>query len=229
MTRQKSFKRTVRTRMQKTDERYTAARRQLIAKSQQEPQRPAAAADLPDFEPPVSDASVSRATGRGWREWLAVLDDWGATQRSHTEIARWLMDEQNVASWWAQSVAVGYERARGMRDLHQQAGGYSIGASRTVAVSADELLAAFTDPGLRASWLPDAQLAERSIRPGKSARFDWLADGSRLVVGFERKGKTKAQVALIHEKLSDPAAAERMKVYWRERLNELKRLLESDS
>jgi hypothetical protein len=48
----------------------------------------------------------------------------GATERKHAEIARWLVTEHEVDSWWAQSVTVGYEQARGMRAPGQQSDGY---------------------------------------------------------------------------------------------------------
>ena len=82
MTRDKARKRAIRTRMAKTGERYTAARRHL-----------ARAERLPDVELGQSDASVRKATGRGWAHWLRVLDDWGGTEHNHTEIARYLRED----------------------------------------------------------------------------------------------------------------------------------------
>ena len=62
-------------------------------------------------------------------------------------------------------------------------------------------------------------------QPGRTARFDW-ADGSmRVNVGFTGKGG-RSQVALAHERIADAETAEKLKVYWRERLNALKTLLE---
>ena len=54
-----------------------------------------------------------KGTGKGWDDWFRVLDGWDATSRSHTEIARYVNGEHGVDGWWAQSVTVGYERARG--------------------------------------------------------------------------------------------------------------------
>jgi hypothetical protein len=45
-------------------------------------------------------------------------------------------------------------------------------------------------------------------------------------VGFTAKGDAKSAVALAHERLADAEEAERMKVWWRERLAALKGLLE---
>ena len=77
MTRQKSFKRRVRARMDKTGERYTAARRQLLAKAeaatidpgsppkaapdpaaQAATKEPGAAPDVPGAKRPYSDAVI---------------------------------------------------------------------------------------------------------------------------------------------------------------------------
>src|SRR5688500_2254641 len=102
MTRQRTFKRRVRERMAKTGESYTAARRMLIADGD----RPDAGA--PAFEPPVADAKVAEVTGRGWDEWLSILDEWGAARRSHTEIARRLREEHGVDGWYSQAITVGY-------------------------------------------------------------------------------------------------------------------------
>jgi hypothetical protein len=74
MTRQKTFKRRARERMAKTGESYTAARRMLIADGDRPEMAPA-------FEPPVAEYRVVEATGRGWQEWFAVLDEWGALGR----------------------------------------------------------------------------------------------------------------------------------------------------
>ena len=47
-----------------------------------------------------------------------------------------------------------------------------------------------------------------------------------MVVGFESKGEAKSLVGLAHEKLADAEEAERMKAFWRERVANLKEVLE---
>ena len=209
MTRQKSFKRRVRTRMEKTGESYTAARRQLISE-------------------PVSDEPVRERTGRSAEEWFALLDAWGAAERPHREIARWLMDEHGVPGWWAQNVTVSYERARGLRAVGQRrGGGFEATASKTVAVRVERLSEAFTDPALRERWLPDAPLEIRTARPGKSLTANWEDGTTRVIAGFDSKGESKSQVGLAHQRLPDADARDEMKAYWREALVRLKALLES--
>ena len=63
----------------------------------------------------LSDDSVRRRTGKGWDEWLRLLDDWGAEQRGHTESARYLREAHGISPWWAQAVTVRYEYERGLR------------------------------------------------------------------------------------------------------------------
>lgn len=220
MTKQRTFKQRVRARMAKTGESYTAARRVLIAKG-----------DRPDdagvtFEPPVSDAAVREATGRGWSEWLALLDEWGALQRSHTEIARWVSEDHGVPGWWAQSVTVGYERARGLRAPGQRPDGWSVSASKTIAVPVDVLFSAFADGSLRERWLPGAELHVRTMTPCRSARYDWEDGSTRVYVGFTDRGDGKSSVAVQHERLPDAETAEEMKAWWRERVAVLKDVLE---
>ncbi len=74
--------------------------------------------------PGMSDAAIRGGTGRGWDEWLALLDAWGGTSKTHPEIATFLNEVHGVDGWWAQGVTVGYERARGMRAVGQLPDGY---------------------------------------------------------------------------------------------------------
>jgi hypothetical protein len=231
MTRQKSFKRDVRARMAKTGERYTAARRHLVERAERSEPAPAQplppAASVPvDFEPPTSEEALLRTTGRGWADWFAVLDDWGATAHTHTEIARWLATNHlDLSGWWVQTITVAYERARGMRQKHQLTSGFSVGASRTIGASPERVFAALVDPSLRGEWLPGVELRERTSRPHRSARVDW-PDGSRLVIDLAARAGDRTTISVHHEKLADADRAAQAKGYWRDRLGALKGLLE---
>jgi hypothetical protein len=220
MTRQKTFKRRVRERMAKTGESYTAARRMLIARGER-PDTTSA-----PFEPPVADERVVEATGRGWQAWFEVLDEWGAASHNHTEIARWLREEHDVEGWYAQSITVGYERARGLRAPGQRPDGFAVSASRTIAVPVERLFEAFADEELRERWLPGADLRLRTATSPRTARYDWEDGSTRVNVGFESAGEDKSRVALSHERLPDADAADAMKTWWREHLTALKSQLE---
>lgn len=63
----------------------------------------------------ISEDEVQRKTGRGSRDWYALLDAWNAQQKGHTAIARYLREEHGVDPWWAQSITVRYEYERGLR------------------------------------------------------------------------------------------------------------------
>ena len=221
MTSQKSFKRLVRARMDKTGESYTAARTMLLTADPV----PAAA------EPPVlatSDAAIRERTGRGWEEWFDLLDDWGAADRTHRETARFLADLQGLhpLAWNVQAIVGSYERTRGLRAPGEHADGFMISASKTVAVPVERLYDAFVDPAERERWLPGATLRERTATRPLRARFDWGDDGSRVFVSFTAKGDARSTATVSHERLADAAAAERMKALWRERVAALKTELE---
>lgn len=220
MTRQRSFKRLVRIRMEKTGESYAAARAMLLSAN-------AKARDGVTLT--MSDDAIRKRTGRGWEEWFDLLDEWGAAERSHTEIARWVSQEQGLDGWSSQSVTVSYERARVGRALGEHADGFSVSASKTVAVPVDRLYESFVSAPRRKRWLPDGKLRVRtSIKP-RSARFDWGDGTTRVNVGFTDKGADKSQVALEHARLPSAIEADRMKAYWRERVATLKQQLEKET
>jgi hypothetical protein len=223
MTEGKTFKRRVRERMSKTGESYTAARGQVVQKRDR---NRAARARLAAADDRVSDAVIQRETGKKWDEWFRLLDGWGAREKKHPEIARYLSEEQGVGNWWAQSVTVGYERDRGMRLKYERPDGFAVSASKTVAVPIDVLFNAFVDERLRKRWLVEGTMSLRTSQPGRSARFDWEDGATRVAVGFVDKGPARSMVAVAHERLPDADEAETMKAWWRERLAELKSFLE---
>jgi len=221
MTTQKALKRRVRARAAKTGESYTAARSQLLRKADPPAPDPMALTGM-------TDEAMRRGSGRMIGEWLEILDAWGATRHKHPEIARWLVAEHGIGGWWAQSVTVGYERARGMRALHQDPAGFSVSVSRTIAATAERVSDAFTDASLRARWLPGAPISVRTANRGRSARFDWGDPPSLCGYTLFPKGEAKTQIGFGHEKLPDAGAADRLKTMWRDRLTALKELLEAE-
>lgn len=243
MTKDKSQKRAVRARMEKTGERYTAARLYLldlhrasdaadaadnvaaVAALDYRPEHPGAAEAsgvgmLPPrvAEPGFSDAAILKATGKGWDEWFALLDAWGGTAQAHPEIARHVADTYGIDGWWAQSVTVGYERARGMRALHERPDGFSMSASRTFPVPVERLFAAFVEPEERERWLEAVELRNRTSQPPKSARFDVLPGETRLALFFTAKGPQKSTAQLNQERLADAEDVARWKALWKEQL-----------
>ena len=180
-------------------------------------------------DPGVSGAAVHRATVRDWDEWLALLDDWGATQRTHAEIARYLSDNYEISGWWAQSVTVGYERMRGMRDVHERPDGFSVSASKTFPVAVERLFVALTEESERTRWLHGVELQQRTSKPCSSARFDVLPGETRLSVTFVSRGPDKSVVQLQQERLVSAAAAEDWRVIWKSQLTALATYLDRTS
>ncbi len=221
MTRQRSFKRLVRARMDKTGESYTSARAVLLAAAEPEP----------GAEPPpliTSDESIRARTGRGWEEWFDLLDEWGATELGHTELARRVASELDgeLLGWNSQAITVSYERARGLREVGERSDGFAISAQKTVAAPVDEVFDAFVDPARRAAWLPDGGLSERTATKPKSARFDWGDGETRVHVTFLPKDDGRSTVAVEHRRLHDKRHADETRAFWRTRLAALAGLVE---
>jgi hypothetical protein len=170
---------------------------------------------------------VRRATGRDRSEWFTLLDEWGAANRQYREIAEWLMRNHELSRWWAQKLIVEYQQSRGLRPPGVRPDGtFEVGASKTITVPLKRLFDAFVDPRQRRKWLTDGRMTIRTSQPGRSARFDWEGGSSRVNVEFAEKGSWKSMVAVTHAGIADGAEAETTKARWRERLSELKSLLE---
>lgn len=220
MPKNKDLKRLVRARMQKTGESYTTALAQLIAKGNVQ----ATPADYPKLGG-MSDDAVHAKTGRDWQGWVQWLDRQEASTMPHKEIAQLVDKEHDFGGWWAQTVTVGYERIKGLREIGQRRdGSYEASKSKTFPVPVEELYAAFaTEEALR-RWVGDVELVIRKATPGKSVRITW-EDGSSVECYFTAKGEAKSQVAIQHRKLPRKADIDRVKVFWAARLTLLVDLL----
>ena len=127
--------------------------------------------------------------------------------------------------WWAQTVAVGYERIKGKRVIGQRLdGSFEMGKSRTFAVPISRLYAAFHDPEERAAWLTGVEPTVRTARRERTMRLGW-PDKTTVVIGFDSRGAGKSQVAIQHTKLPDRAASDSLKRFWTDRLDALSRIL----
>jgi uncharacterized protein YndB with AHSA1/START domain len=174
----------------------------------------------------VSSAAVKVRTGRGWNEWLAILDREKAGTLGHKATAKLLNTKYGVPGWWSQMVTVGYEQARGLRAKHQKPDGFEIGASRMIDADARNTFKAWLDARSRARWLPKVAIKVHKSTPHKSMRVTWIDGAKSISVYFARKGASKTQVAVQHGKLATAAAARKMKTFWRQRLGALKKQLE---
>jgi len=236
MTRDKDFKRRIRTRMEKTGEAYTAARAQLLARQPQGSEPAPGAAPVPSVETSldtslagIGEEAVTARTGRGWAEWVEILDGLGAQSRPHREVAAQLAADFGLSPWWAQMVTVGYERIRGLRHVGQRrSGSYEATKSKTLPVAVGRLYRAFTDPSDPERWLPGVRFTVRTATPERSLRLTW-EDGTSVEVGFTAKGESKSQVAVQHTRLVSKEDAEARKGYWAERLAALGELLAAEA
>ena len=224
MTVQKSFKRLVRTRMDKTGESYTAARAQLLAGADEG----STGEELPQLA--CSDARIRQRTGLGWEEWFELLDSSGGESMDHNQLVTRAAEQIGELGWHAMAVATSFERARGKRAVGERIGGdgFVATASRTIAAGAERVFTAFVDPSRRAGWLPDVELTERTVSKPRSARFD-VGDGtSRLVVWVDAKGPLKSTVVVEHARLADAEERAARQAFWRGALATLKAQLERE-
>jgi uncharacterized protein YndB with AHSA1/START domain len=176
----------------------------------------------------VGDAAVTKATGRGWKEWFALLDKAGAKKLDHKGIVALLYPKHLKLGWWCQMITVGYEQARGLRDQHQKPDGYSVSGSKTLDVPVAEAYAAWASLPARRRWLgKDAGFLVRKATRNKSLRITWPAaprekhGPTSVSVNFYSKGtggtgrSPRCMVQLQHDKLPDAKSAARRKVYWK--------------
>ena len=169
--------------------------------------------------PDVDDGTVSAATGRGWEEWVALIDSGPGREASHTAIATWLRERHRIDGWWAQGVTVGYERIIGRRLPGQRADGtFTVSRSRTLPGDIAAARALLLDDAARAEFFPTLHTTLRSRPSAKQLRFAVVDDESGAEAGqigiSLDPAPSGVKLVVTHEKLDSPEAAERWKDFW---------------
>jgi hypothetical protein len=81
------------------------------------------------------------------------------------------------------------------------------------------------DEKVRYSWLKEKRMTISKATPHKSIRAAWNDEKTRLEINFYDKGHNKTQVVVQHCKLGKMSDAEKMKKYWKEKLEKLNGML----
>ena len=244
MTRARALKTVIRARAAKTGERYTTARRHVLASLAVEkpaavnPAGSAAGTAVPQprsTKGGLSDANSRERTGHGLDHWFNVLDRFGGVEKGHTASARHLHDAHQVPGWHAQGITVAYERARGVRALNQRCDGeYEVSVSKVLPAGTADVSKALTDTRLRRRWTKgvDEQLAAalsasfagpaskgivmRADGQGRH-RYKWA--GTTVQLYLMPKPGGKMSLVATNSKLADAAMVEKRRAQWRTALD----------
>lgn len=166
----------------------------------------------------ISENAIEKATGQPWNIWLERLEQMGARQLLHKEIATKLVADYQVPGWWAQSLTVRYEQVVGRRQVGQSNdGSFSINVSKTVAGSLNEVMLWWLKKVQSRTDFNGLAIVSSSTTETEKWRHYRVAlkDGSRVVVSVYAKSATKASVGLQHDKLASTAAGEVWRQYWK--------------
>jgi len=186
MTRARALKQTIRARAAKTGERYTTARRHVLAELSKS--KPIALVPKPVPKPAtpistkggLSEAKSIEKTGHGLAHWFDVLDRFSAVEKGHTKAADHLYSGHGVPGWYCQGITVAYERARGVRAMNQRCdGAFEVTVSKMMAARPSQLIKALKGAG---GWTDgvDASLLKAlgsAVKDKKSKGFITRADG----------------------------------------------------
>lgn len=179
---------------------------------------------------PINIASIEKATNKSWEEWVKELDDNGARELSHTDLARKLCDELGgkVEShgWWAQGITVAYEQHIGKRVPGQLSNGlFELAVSKTVAARRDNFFPKIVKwfdsrKELNGNQLMNPRCSETPRRSNWRCNF---ADGSKFAATVEEGGE-KSKLVLSHTALPSKQEADDWKAFWKNIADKLAKL-----
>ncbi|MBL8680765.1 MAG: hypothetical protein JNK05_16420 [Myxococcales bacterium] len=245
MTKERTTKARIRARMDKTGERYTAARRHVLSEpaprdasvsakpvAETPPTAPTKSTTPVESRGAVSEARVLERTGTSLARWFSVLDAFDAVTKGHTAAARHLRDDHGVDAWYSQGITVAYERAKGLRGINERPGGtFEFNVTKVLRATVAAVAKAIEQATARAAWTSgiEAAVTDAIGRGGALAKKASGARRLRVVCGehgevelvVNPKGEDKSQLVVTHRKLADRAALERHRAAWKRALDAL--------
>lgn len=184
-----------------------------------------------------SPDGIAQATGRGFDEWFRELDEFGGPAKGRRALGEHLMGARTLDAWWATTLLVEYEKARGVTEKDGAPTGYNICVTKSVGAAP----AAVFDALLDASWWlgGDTAPAEganfddgdghrgtwKKVTPAKLLRFTWEGPGHQGGETVDIKlapSGAKTSIVLNHTRLPDRPAADAMRAAWGRVLDALK-------
>jgi hypothetical protein len=177
----------------------------------------------------ITDKLVVEKTGRPMEDWFLEIDKKRGNKTDPGEIYKIVASVKGLeplGEWNTNLLATTYSWDRGIRQRGEKEGGFEIGVSKTIAVPLNVLYQGFLDDKCRVKWLGKEKIEIRKATENKSARITWSDGETSLSVDFYAKGNSKSQVVVQHQKIKTAEESEEKKVFWAEKLEKLKALLE---
>lgn len=176
---------------------------------------------------PQATKGIEKATNKSWQQWMNELDEMGARDMTHTEIARKLYDQLDGKlenhGWWAQGISVAYEQQIGRCVPGQLANGkFEIAVSKTVGLSSEELFECAV------AWMESQHDLNNHVvnKPRSSQtpkRSNWRCnfdDGSKLTATVEEAGE-KSKIVVAVTDVPSKGLADEWKTFWQEHIIKL--------
>lgn len=187
----------------------------------------------------ISNESVKNATGKGWDEWIKILDKANARDMSHKDTARFVYDKylskgmpsDKNAGWWSQMVTVGYEYSRGKRVIGETLStGFEIGVQKTLPIAQEKLWKLINSPRGKKIWAKDAEVEIRTQKDLERLRMRYTPKGRKepttlqIYLTCPRNTKEKTSLQFHQEKLASATERAKMKKHWQGVIEELAKL-----
>jgi uncharacterized protein YndB with AHSA1/START domain len=196
----------------------------------------------------VTSASVLKATGKGWAEWITLLDKAGARTWTHQEIVAFLKKRHKLGPWWQQWVTSGYESAIGRRVEGQNSKGeYHVTATKSLPLNVKKVWKILVSDAGQSIWLKplykgviavgnifetgDGFFGEiRTLKKERRVRMTWQdPDWShKTVVQVTLVPRTGEKSILVfdHLQIKDLKVQAKMRKRWRDSADELAKLIQ---
>ena len=243
MTQANKLKQKIRSRAKKTGESYSTARRHVLNETDKKrtdrTKAAASKARTAKATGTVSEARCIEKTGHGFDHWFGVLDKFKAPDKGHKAAAKHLLDDHKVSAWYAQSITVAYERARGLRDVNQSCSGdFQVSVSRVLPVSLDAATDAIGQKRRRQLWSAEVEstvrddldkaLGEKRIKRGPNAHaLRYKTKDGTVEWRLTAKDDAKSQLVVTASGLASRDAIEPQRARWKATLDRFRDGLKS--
>lgn len=163
---------------------------------------------------PLTPDATREQTGKTPDDWFTLVDTRLGANPGRKAVGDFLFKEMKVDTWWATTLVVGYEAARGIVEKDGRPRGYAICVTKSIAAAPEKVFALITD----AKWTgAETKMAVQKSSPGKLIRFGLKGgchpDGELVEIKLTPTAG-KCSIVLNHERIQDRGRADGLREAW---------------
>ncbi|MEQ9188739.1 MAG: hypothetical protein RLP15_13475 [Cryomorphaceae bacterium] len=158
-------------------------------------------------------AEIVSESGRNWKQWFNELSSAKFVGLSCDEVEDVLVNQYGIERNWARRITNRFAAKHSFHSGEAEKPCFKISVRKTFDHPFNEVL------WNASQWLKSEQRAtDTALHNGNQLTCEWRTDHSKVAIRFTKKGESKTEMTLQHNRIHSRLDADTMRNFWEESL-----------